>query len=78
MNRCSHGREIIIKEWGDKIYSGCHDCEKEYENYRQLERLMDKYPNNYSICSNESCNHIFSKVHDNCHRCGSEPEQMSL
>jgi hypothetical protein len=76
MNKCEHNEEIFIKVTGDKVYTGCKLCRQEYERYRALERLMEKYPNNYQFCSNEDCNNIFSRYYDTCVRCGAAPEDL--
>ena len=78
MNLCEHRKEIFINETGSKIYSQCKDCQREYERYRALERLMRQQPFNYEYCSNENCNNIFNKVSDHCKKCGSPPEIMAL
>lgn len=78
MNLCEHGQEIFTNETGDKTYTECRECFKEYERHRALERLMDQYPERYVYCSNEECNQIFSRFYGACRKCGSLPEVEEL
>lgn len=78
INICEHGNEVFINDSYTKVYSECKECKREWERYRALERLMDKYPNSYVYCDNENCNNIFNICSDYCKKCGSDPYQISI